>query len=80
MALLDTQPNQVKAASAMLIACIVKTIVETDATFGDRLIHNLDHAYANNRDRLGNDFLELITWTRELVKAGNLEVPRAATE
>ncbi|WP_247366893.1 hypothetical protein [Bradyrhizobium sp. 18] len=81
----DPRDNQwsAKTASAVLAACIVRTIEETDPTFADRFLANVDRAYNHFRDnpvmwkrkdgspRDLQDVLEALSWTNHLITGWN---------
>lgn len=81
MAMTDEQ-WQVRTGAAALATCIVRTLSESDPTFEERFLKNLDEAYYHFRD--DNDavradgkprevigVLEMLSWTRELLTGWN---------
>ena len=59
-----------KRGAAVLAACIVQTIDESDPTFQKRFLDRLSKAYLELRDNSEGDViqeLELLAWTRELL-------------
>ena len=78
-ALLSSQPAQIKAAAVILAATIVKALNEIQPGFPREFLVQLEQAYAKNRDAMGQDFLETLSWTREMVKLGDLQIPDPAT-
>ncbi|WP_316202866.1 MULTISPECIES: hypothetical protein [unclassified Bradyrhizobium] len=76
---------QVRTGAAALAACIVRTLQQTDPTFEERFLKNLDEAYhhfrddhdavradGSRRDVVG--VLEMISWTNELLTGWNAVV------
>ncbi len=64
--------NQSKAAAAILVACLVKTLNETDPSFQNRFLENLDDAYHDVRDGIGEkDLLETLTWAGSIIATGD---------
>jgi hypothetical protein len=73
---------QVKSGAAALVVCLVRTMEETDPTFQDRFLENLEKAYSHfkhdyratrsdgsPRDVIG--VLEALGWTREMLTGWN---------
>lgn len=69
---LETPVNQSKLGAAILAACIVQTLHESDPTFQNRFLDRLKNSYADVRDLTDTDCLELLNWTREILKADDL--------
>ena len=68
--------NQPKLAAAVLAACIVQTLNESDPTFAARFHQNLSRSYSEVRDWPASiDVLEVLAWTLEMVKRGNVDLP-----
>ena len=61
----------VKAATAVLVTCLVQTLSETNPAFQDRFLKRLGRAYSEAQDKAGTDELELLSWTRELLTGFN---------
>lgn len=57
-----------KSATAVLIACLVKAMSESEPSFQDRFVANLDRAYRKRKDDGATiSELESLSWTRELI-------------
>ncbi len=63
--------DQTKIGAAILVACIVRTLTESDTSFQPRFLDHLAQAYAEVRNHVEIDCLEMLTAARELVEAGN---------
>ena len=63
--------NQPKMGTAILAACIVRTLNESDPTFQAKFLENLGSAYSEVRDSSSIDVLEMLAWTREILKTQN---------
>jgi hypothetical protein len=63
--------RSVKAGAEALATCIVKTLNESDQSFQTRFLERLDHAYAALRDKEGQDCVEMLSWTREMLTGWN---------
>jgi hypothetical protein len=72
----------VRTGAAALATCIVRTLQQSDPTFEERFLKNLDLAYGAFRDDPdavdGDDkprdvigVLEMLSWTRELLTGWN---------
>jgi hypothetical protein len=62
--------DRTKRAVAALVTCVVTTLNETEPSFQERFLANLDKAYCKFRDDTGDDViqeLELLSWTRSLL-------------
>ncbi len=70
--LFESPMDQTKMAGAILVACVVQTLGELDATMQRRSLDRLEKVYADVRDRMGTDCLETLTWVRELLQSGDL--------
>ena len=81
MAMTDEQWS-VRTRAAALVTCIVRTIQQSDPTFEERFLKNLDLAYGAFRDDPdavdGDDkprdvigVLEMLSWTNELLTGWN---------
>ena len=68
----ESPTDQTKMAAAILVACVVQTLGESDATFQRRFLDHLGNVYDDVRDRMGTDCLETLTWVRELLQSGDL--------
>jgi len=69
---------QIKSGAAALVTCIVQTLNESDHTFQERFLKNLDKAYYAFRDGEQNPdrdvilVLEMLSWTREFLTGWNM--------
>ena len=70
--LFESPTDQAKMAGAILVACVVQTLGEFDATFQRRFLDRLENVYHDVRDRMGTDCLETLTWVREILQSGDL--------
>lgn len=64
-----------KKGTAILIACVVQTLRESDASFETRFLDRLGKAYRLLKDDSEGDVhhqMELLAWTRELLTGFNL--------
>jgi len=62
--------DRTKRAVAALVTCVVTTLNETEPSFQERFLANLDKAYCKFQDDTGDDIiqeLELLSWTRSLL-------------
>jgi len=74
MSALKDDLSQVKSGTAVLFACVVQTLSESDPSFKTRFLEKLSAAYRDRRDdvaRSGQHELELLAWTRELLTGFN---------
>jgi hypothetical protein len=66
---------QLKTGAAALATCIVRTLDESDHTFEERFLKNLERAYdeirQRHQDRDVQDVAEMLSWTRELLTGWN---------
>lgn len=64
----------VKSATAVLAACVVETLNESDPSFRSRFLATLEKAYLRRREEVGDDLheLEVLSWTRELLTGFNI--------
>jgi hypothetical protein len=75
---MDDQEWNLKTGPAVLVACLVRTLQQTDPTFEERFLEILGSAYdhfkhdheafrsdGSRRDMIG--VLESISWTREML-------------
>jgi hypothetical protein len=63
-----------KKGTAILVACIVQTLNESDPSFQERFLEKMGKAYYELRDDTEGDViheLELLAWTRELLTGWN---------
>lgn len=63
-----TDLHRAKRGTAILAACIVQTLNESDPSFEERFLERLRRAYYELRDNTEGDViqeLELLSWTRE---------------
>ena len=72
----ESPTDQTKMAAAILVACVVQTLGESDATFQRRFLDRLENVYHDVRDRMGTDCLETLTWVREVLQSGDLPSSR----
>ncbi len=68
----ESPTDQTKMAAAILVACVVQTLGEFDATFQRRFLDRLGNVYDDVRDRMGTDCLEPLIWVREFLQSGDL--------
>lgn len=64
-----------KRGVAVLAACIVQTLNESDPSFETRFLERLSRAYRELKDNSEGDViqeLELLAWTRELLTGFSL--------
>ena len=61
--------NHAMRGTAVLAACIVQTLNESDPSFQKRFVDRLERAYSELRDDSDSDVreLELLSWTRTLL-------------
>jgi len=65
-----TDLHRAKRGTAVLAACIVQTLNESDPSFQARFLERLGRAYLELRDNSEGDViqeLELLAWTRSLL-------------
>ncbi len=65
----------IKQGIAMLAACIVQTMNESNPSFQERFLERLGRAYREVKDNAERDVLqemELLSWTRELLTGFNV--------
>ena len=65
-----TDQDRLKKGTAVLVACVVQTLHESDPTFQGRFLANLSKAYDQIKDDWDGDVsseLELLAWTKELL-------------
>jgi hypothetical protein len=78
----DKRAMDRKDGAAALATCIVRTLQQSDPTFEERFLKNLDDAYhqfRDDNDAVGADgkprdvigVLEMLTWTNELLTGWN---------
>lgn len=81
MGMSDEEWN-VRAGAAALATCLVKTLEQTDPTFQERFLKNLEEAYyhfkddseakgADGKPRPVTGALEILSWTREMLTGWN---------
>lgn len=61
---------ETKRGAAVLAACIVQTLNESDPSFQERFLTNLDRSYRDLRE-MGDENvqgLELLSWVREILR------------
>lgn len=64
-----------KRGVAILAACIVQTLNESDPSFEERFLERMKRAYYELRDNSDGDMsqeMELLSWTRELLTGFSL--------
>ena len=69
-----TDLHRSKRGVAILAACIVQTIRESDPSFEERFLKRLTEAYYKLRDDSQGDVvqeMELLSWTREYLTGFN---------
>ncbi|AEG52561.1 hypothetical protein [Sinorhizobium meliloti] len=62
--------HRAKLGMAMVSACLVQTLNETDPTFQQRFLKRMEAAYREMKDNTGGDVkeqLEALSWTMELL-------------
>lgn len=65
---MTTDLHRAKRGTAVLAACIVQTLNESDPSFAPRFLERLSKAYRVVKDEWDGDViqeLELLSWTRE---------------
>jgi hypothetical protein len=70
----DRDLQHAKHGAAILTACLVQTLNESDPSFQDRLLRRLTEAYYEVRDNSEGEVrhqLELLSWTRNLLTGWN---------
>jgi hypothetical protein len=74
-----TDLHRAKRGVAVLTACVVQTLNESDPSFQRRFVKRLEQAYHVIRDNETGEWegdtiqeLELLTWTRELLSGFSL--------
>lgn len=66
--------HRAKRGVAILAACIVQTIRESDPSFEERFLKRLAHLYRELKDNSDGDVIqemELLSWTREYLTGFN---------
>lgn len=66
--------HRAKRGVAILAACVVQTLNESDPTFEARFLEKLRRAYCELKDNSEGDVIqemELLSWTRELLTGFN---------
>lgn len=66
----DTDLDHLKKATAVLAACVVQTLDESDPSFEGRFLERLERAYRELKDNTDGDVqheMELLSWTRSLL-------------
>lgn len=69
-----TDLDHLKKGTAVLAACVVQTLNESDSSFQTRFLEKLAAAYYELKDNTDGDVrqeLELLAWTRELLTGFN---------
>ena len=68
--------DQTKMGVAILAACIVQTLGESDTTLQKRFLDRLKMAYGEVHDQADTDCLETLIWTREMLQSGDFSPRR----
>jgi len=66
--------DHLKKGTAVLAACVIQTMNESDPSFQTRFLEKLASAYYELKDNTDGDVrqeLELLAWTRELLTGFN---------
>ncbi|MBO9504073.1 hypothetical protein J7348_05490 [Qipengyuania flava] len=66
----DNDLDHLKKATAILGACVVQTLNESDPSFQGRFLERLSAAYRELKDNTDGDVqneMELLSWTRSLL-------------
>lgn len=66
----DTDLDHLKKGTAVLTACVVQTLNESDPSFETRFLERLALAYRELKDNTDGEVqheMELLAWTRELL-------------
>ena len=63
--------DQTKMGATILVACIVRTLTESDTSFQPRFLDHLSQTYAEVRNHADSDCLEMLTWAREMLETGD---------
>lgn len=74
MAVQTTDLHRAKRGVAILAACVVQTLNESDPSFEARFLERLSRAYYELKDNSDGDVtqeMELLSWTRELLTGFN---------
>lgn len=77
----DTDLDHLKKGVAVLAACVVQTLDESDPSFQTRFLERLARAYRELKDNSDGDVqheMELIAWTRELLTGFNMVTGQGA--
>lgn len=71
----DTDLDHLKKGVAVLGACVVQTLNESDPSFEKRFLERLARAYRELKDNTDGDVqheMELLAWTRDLLTGFNM--------
>jgi hypothetical protein len=68
MAGFKTEIDQSKSAAAILAACIVRTLGESDPSFQARFERHLQACYRPVQERGESHTMEALTWAKELLQ------------
>lgn len=71
----DTDLDHLKKGAAVLAACVVQTLHESDPSFETRFLERLEKAYRLLRDNTHGNVqheMELLSWTRSLLTGFSL--------
>ena len=71
----QTPRNQTTIGVAVLVSCLVRTLNESDPTFRRKFLDKLSTDYDELRGMLGDDCLDMLTWTNQVVDEGNFNPP-----
>jgi hypothetical protein len=66
----DTDLDHLKRGAAILAACVVQTLTESDPLFQTRFLERLERAYRELKDNMDGPVqqeMELLAWTRSLL-------------
>lgn len=69
-----TDLHRAKRGVAILAACVVQTLNESDPSFQERFLDRLSRAYRELKDNTDGDVvqeMELLSWTREYLTGWN---------
>lgn len=69
-----TDLHRSKRGVAILAACVVQTLSESDPSFQERFLDRLSRAYRELKDNSDGDVtqeMELLSWTREYLTGFN---------
>jgi hypothetical protein len=67
-----TEIDQTKEAAAILAACIVRTLNESDPTFSERFDMHLRAMYSVVSERGESHAMETLTWVGQILRSEHL--------